>query len=222
MQRTRTMVNRRTFARYVVTLGAGAAAGAMASGRIHLNPSVRAESTTVADPTATREAELEELHSLQTQVAEPRICTPASTSTPVPPTATATQVPPASVGIPLAYMNTWTITVQGIVMVPGTDQVRAKGKFMQLAMTLSHSERSTKLVPYLDFVLVDSAGRFSTVDQGINQALFGNNWLFGIGPGEVQDRSFVFDVAADAGDSFILESKADPTFRVAMTVEQRG
>jgi hypothetical protein len=32
----------------------------------------------------------------------------------------------------------------------------------------------------------------------------------------------VFDVAADAGDSFILESNADPMFRVAMTVEQRG
>jgi hypothetical protein len=32
----------------------------------------------------------------------------------------------------------------------------------------------------------------------------------------------VFDVGADAGESFILESDADPTFRVALTVEQRG
>jgi len=110
-------INRRSFARYLAVLGAGIAVGAAANGNLRISPSALAQSTETVDPTATREAELAELHALQTQVANPVVC---STATPAQPTPTATQVPPSGAGIPLSYAGIWTITVLGIVPIPGT------------------------------------------------------------------------------------------------------
>jgi hypothetical protein len=212
--------SRRTLIKYAATLGAGVAVGAVTVGSVRINPSALAQSTQVADPTATREAELAELHALQTQVAQPAVCTPAVS--PTADSATATPVPASATGVPLSYRDKWTITVVGIVPVPGSDTVRPAGNFMQVSMVLSHSQTSIQFVPYTDFMLSDGAGRYSAVDQGVNRGLLGNDWLLGVQPGEARDWSLIFDVAADAGDSFLLESKADPMFRVAMTVEQRG
>ena len=145
-----------------------------------------------------------------------------STATPGQPTATATQVPPSGTGVPLSYAGIWTITVVGIVPIPGTDAVHPQGQFMQVTMTVSHSTDSSQLVPYTDFQLEDGAGRLSYVDQTINRTVLGNDWLLGVPPGTSQDRSLIFDVGTDATAPFLLESKSDPTFRVQMMIEQRG
>jgi hypothetical protein len=89
-------------------------------------------------------------------------------------------------------------------------------------MTMAHTTDSSQLVPYADFQLEDGAGRLSYVNQTINRTLLGNDWLLGVPPGTSQDRSLIFDVAVNATEPFLLESKSDPTFRVQMKIEQRG
>jgi hypothetical protein len=211
-------LNRRTLTRISLTFGAGTAFGAVVKNVSGWDRAASAASTTVADPTATREAELAELHALQTEVARPQECTPAVPT----PTPTATLVPLSQTGEPLAYGEAWTVTVLGINPAIIPDGSQPTGKFMQVNLELSHSAREAQIFPYADLILTDSTGKFSLVSQGASRAFQGNSWLSAIVPGTTELRSMIFDVAADAGDSFILESNADPTFRVAMTVEQRG
>ncbi|HYP60466.1 MAG TPA: hypothetical protein VEQ36_08545 [Thermomicrobiales bacterium] len=213
---TRTMISRRVFVQRSALIATGVAIGAVARGQVSLGNSAVAATP---DATATREAELEELNSLQTQVAQPLVCTPAPTSTPSP---TATQVPPSQTGVPLVYGNIWTITVLGIFPAMSPQDARLSGKLMQVNLTASHNNPVPKLPPLTELRLVDSQGRFSVPDIALNQSIFGSDWGLHVSPGVTANLSVVFDVAADAGDSFILESNADPTFRVAMTVEQRG
>ena len=208
-------VSRRALLLYGMTLGSGIAAGGLAFSKMSVNPTAKAASTEVADPTATREAELEELADLRTQVAQKPVCTPAADVTP-------TEVPAAPTGTPLPYRDIWTITVHGIAPMPGSDAVKPSGQFMQVNLAVSHSSTKSEIFPFADFVLRDNSGRVAVIDQTINRQIFGNAWLLGVLPGATEERSLVFDVPADAGSSFTLESQVDPTFRVAMTVEQRG
>jgi hypothetical protein len=212
----RTTISRRMFVQHSALVATGVALGAVARGQVSLGNSVIAATP---DATATREAELEELHALQTQVAQPLACTPAPTSTPSP---TATPVPPSQTGVPLAYGDIWTITVLGISPAMSPPDAEVTGKLMQVNLTASHSAPTGKLPPLTDFRLVDSNGHFSVPSTALNQSVFGSGWGLHVSPGVTANLSVVFDVAADAGDSFILESNADPMFRVAMTVEQRG
>jgi hypothetical protein len=175
-----------------------------------------------ADATATREAELKELDDLRTQVANPPVCTPAPTETGISATATATEVPLAQTGVPLPYLDIWTITVLGIAPTPGSPEAQPQGQFMQVNLTVSHSSRKPETLLLPRFVLADGSGRFSSIDIAVNQKIFGPFWGLSLESGVTENRSMIFDVAADAGSSFILESNADPTFRVALTVEQRG
>ena len=215
-------LSRRTVLQYTAVLGAGLAAGTFVRRDVSLGTVAGAATPDASDATATREAELAELHDLQTQVANPLACTPAPTATSIPATATPTQVPLAQTGVPLLYLNLWTITVLGIAPTPGSQEVRPAGQFMQVNLTVAHSDDAVSMIPHLDFRLTDSAGRLSVIDQAVNRALLGNAWLLGVSPGVTETRAWIFDVAADAGDSFVLESNADPTFRVALKVEQRG
>jgi hypothetical protein len=215
------LVSRRTLLSYSITLGVGGLAGAIIRSRPSVGRSVLAASTEIPDPTATREAELAELHALQTEVAQPKVCTPAPTETPVP-TATPTEVPLAATGVPLSYLGVWTITVVGISPAPIINDAKPAGKFMQVNLTLAHSARDAQFISVADFLLTDSQGRFAAPLAVSSPAMVDQGWQYAVDPGVTRNRAIIFDVAADAGDSFILESKADPTFRVAMTVEQRG
>ena len=216
MTNERMMISRRMFVQHSALIATGVAIGVVARGQFALGTSVGAATP---DATATREAELEELHALQTQVAQPLVCTPAPTSTPSP---TATPVPPSQTGMPVAYGAIWTITVLGISPAMTPPDSKVTGKLMQVNLTASHNAPVGQLPPLTELRLVDSSGRFSVANTALNQAAFGVGWGLKISPGVTENLSVVFDVAADAGDSFILESNADPMFRVAMTVEQRG
>ena len=215
-------IGRRTILQYAAVLGAGVVGGGLLRGNVSLGRPAGAASPAAPDVTATREAELAELHALQTQVANPPVCTPAPTETPVAATATATEVPVAQAGVPLPYLDIWTITALGIAPTLGATNLMPVGQFMQVNLTLSHSSRDPQAMPLTDFVLVDSSGRFSVIDILVNQGLLGSGWGLSISPGTTDSRSLIFDVAADAGTSFVLESNVDPTFRVALKIEQRG
>jgi hypothetical protein len=207
--------SRRAFIRASATFGAGIVVGGIALSRVPFNAPAIAATTGDPDPTATREAELKELHDLQTQVAQPVVCTPAPTPTP-------TEVPIMQMGVPVPYQGGWTITVLGITPSPAVTATPPTGKYMQANLLASHSDASAKLLYLTDFVLRDSQDRFSVADQDINTEVFGGLWLPSVEPGQTANAAIVFDVAADAGDAFVLESKSDPGFRVAVTVEQRG
>jgi hypothetical protein len=213
--------NRRSILQYSLVLGSGIAVGSLVTTGGPAGNSALAALQDV-DPTATREAELKELDDLRTQIANPPTCVPPPTATAVPPTATATQVPLASSGVALPFHDIWTITVLGIAPTVSPPDTRPDGQFMRVIMTVSHSASAPKALPITDFLLTDSAGRFSAVDIAVNQAVLGGTWALATAPGVTEDRSIVFDVAADAGVMFILESPGDPGFRVQLTVEQRG
>ena len=214
--------NRRVILQYSAVLGTGLAIGAISTGNVSVDRIAVAATPGTTDATATRTAELEELHGLQTRVAEGVVCTPEPTATAIPPTATATQVPLASTGVPLPYLDIWVISALGIAPALAPNDLPPHGKFMQLNLTAAHSASTPQLLTLTDFVLTDSGGAFSVPDIAINQKFFGTGWGLHIQPGVTENLSIIFDVAADAGDTFILESNADPTFRVGMTVEQRG
>lgn len=214
-------LSRRTVLQLTAMVGAGLAAGAIArSGPDHTAAGAASPGAVAA--TATRKSELQELNQLRTRVAEQHVCTSVATATEPAPSPTATQAPLASTGEPLPYLDVWTITVLGISPTPGSPDSPPAGQFMQVNLTVSHSANSAQILPYQDFILTDDAGRFSVLDAGINSSLLGNVWLVAVGPGVTENRAWIFDVPVDAGDTFILESSADPALRVALEIEQRG
>jgi hypothetical protein len=206
---------------YSAVFGAGTLMSLIARQGFPAGGSAAASAAADVNATATREAELAELDALRTEVAQPKICTPAPTETPAR-TPTPTEVPLAATGVPLPYLGDWTVTVTGVSPAPIFKDTKPAGKFMQVNLTLAHESRDSQFMAVSDFLLIDSQGRYSTPLSMGSAAMVDQGWQYEVAPGVTKNRAIIFDVAADAGDSFILESKADPTFRVAMTVEQRG
>jgi hypothetical protein len=70
-------------------------------------------------------------------------------------------------------------------------------------------------------VLIDAAGRTYrlTVDTG---ASFETGWFRPIAPSLPTQINVLFAVTPDAGDRFVLESTADPTFRIQLELAARG
>ena len=184
-----------------------------------------------SDVTATREAEIEELERLQAQAAGspvPVVCTPAPTATTTPtpaPTATPTPVPPVAAGTPVSYGDSWTVTVMGLGLSPNIGRQVATGVFATVELRVRNEGTQTSAFPFDEFVLVDSSGRtFNvSVSGSVEARLRGPaGWGTGFDPGIPADAVVVFDVATDAGESFILQSTEDPTFRVQVSRERSG
>ena len=202
---------------------------AFVAGRLSVaGPAARAqEAPAGADATATREAELDELSELRTQVASTPpalVCTPAATSTPEPsPTATPspTVVPPVQSGVPVTYDEVWTVTVTGVTLQPTYDRFTAEGVFANVTFTIVNNTGDAIRFPYQDLKLRDAQGRVYLPDRSVGFEL-GSNWIERVSPSLPVDRFLVFDIAADAEGPFILESETDPTFRVEVEEEIRG
>jgi len=213
---------RRELIRGAWLLGAGAVLGAAALPSItSTSPSARAQQA-VADPTKTREAELAELDALRTQVAEPNVCTPPAIATPVSATATATPVPPAAVGSTIAYADRFEITVLGIAPLPAGGELESQGQLLQVNLTLLNTTRNAELPPFYAWLLIDATGQAYQVDPDASGEIGGSGWALHVAPGELASRSIVFDVLPNAGTAFTLESRDEPTFRVALAIESRG
>ena len=188
---------------------------------VSFSPSTHAQEDAAA-PTKTREAELDELHGLQTRVTEPNICTPAPTSTAVPATPTATTVPPTASGQPVMYDATWEVTVLAIAPTPAGAEVPTQGQLLRLNVAVANHSNDNAFPPFPDWLLTDASGQSYAVDLAASTALAGAGWALTVGPGATDDRSMIFDVPIDIGTSFVLESRVEPSFRVALAIESRG
>jgi hypothetical protein len=228
-----TMVMSKTFWAVLVALAIGFVVGRM--GPVAGIGATTSPGTPSPEASAITEDELAELERLRTQVAQTPVgvvCTPppSPTNTTVPsptptpsPTATPTPVPPAAMDEPLPYPENWTIAVTGIASATNIGDNIPDGIFMIVSLTVTNNEATERFFPYGDFVLVDDQGRPFVedvflasrvpIDQPIN---------FQFPPSLPLDTAIVFDVATDVGTSFILESTADPTFRVKADIEMRG
>ncbi len=178
-----------------------------------------------ARATATRAAELMELERLRTQVAQTPpavICTPAATATPTP---TPTPVPPAAMNTPLPFADDWTVMVTSVVktaMVSGFNQsATAKGVYVQVNLLITNNARDRRTFPFGDLILVDTQGR--VFEPALMASIIaGGTWSFFFPTSDPTASAVIFDVPADAGDIFVLESRKDPAFRVRLDVQLRG
>jgi hypothetical protein len=180
---------------------------------------------TEPNATATRSAELAELDRLRTQVAQTAVCSPApsatATGTPAP-TATATPVPPAAMGQPLAYVGDWTVVVKSFTVAPSSATYTPVGKLLQVSVTVTNNAAEHRALEFRDWSLVDEQGRTFQMSAEATSQLYGPSWYLGSDPSLPADYVIAFDVAVDAGPAFVLESTADPTFRVAVQVQLLG
>jgi hypothetical protein len=179
------------------------------------------------DATATRQAEIDELNQLRTQVAQTVVCVPPTpTPTPVPtetpvPTATPTPVPPVAMGTALPYADDWTVNVTGLLPAPASEAIPS-GRFVQVTATITNNGEGRRTFSFGEWRLVDPSGRVFMMADSVTTQLYGASWYLGIDPSLETEFRIVFDVASDAGSAFILESSADPTFRVAVQLQQLG
>jgi hypothetical protein len=183
---------------------------------------VRAEpaasaATTEADATVTRAAELEELEQLRTQVAEQATACADKQPSPTP-----TQVPAGEMGQAFPYGEGWTVVVVDAVTIPGTDAVKPSGAFLQVNLTLTNNGRENEIFPFNELVLIDSQQRSYAISTEASRELVAQDWDFFVEPSQPTAKSVIFDVAPDAGTSFVLESTKDPAFRVKVEIVQRG
>lgn len=181
------------------------------------------------DPAAatTQTAERIELDRLRTQIARaasPAACTPPPTSTPQPsptPTAVPTPVPPAAAGQPLPYAGDWTVQVIDLALLPNFSDLTPQGIYARVSLLITNNTGTARSFPYDELVLRDEQGRTFVTPLEIktrNEA----GWFSPFPPFLPTDGFVIFDIATDATGPFILESTADPTFRVQIVLEQRG
>ena len=222
------MLTRRSLLHAGLLFGAGGAVGGLAAGPVLGRGGLAGAATPIAGATATRQAELEELRALQTQVAEPIQCTPAPTEppapteTPIPPTPTATVVPATASGEPTPYGEEWIVTVLGIAHVPAAGEHLPEGQFIRVNVTIQNLTNDALAPPFTDWMLVTTRGQAYDVDLLASNDIAGVGWGLNVGAGETADRALVFDVPADAGTSFVLESRREPSFRVSVALQSFG
>jgi hypothetical protein len=173
--------------------------------------------TSGADATATRTAELAELEQLRTKVAAQATACADDQPSPTP-----TQVPAGEMGQEYPYRDTWKVVVIEALPVPGTDSVKPNGAFLQVDLTLTNTGRENEIFPFYELVLVDSQQRSYAISPEASRELIAQDWDFFVEPSQPTAKSVIFDVAPDAGTSFVLESTADPAFRVNVAIAQRG
>ena len=200
------------------TRAGSSAAGAAAASPDPATPALLA--------TATRTAELIELAVLRTRVAQPpptAVCAPP-TATPTvvaPATATPTPVPPLAAGQPLPYAGNWTVTVTAASFLSSFGDLSAEGTFARVDLLVVNGEATPRAFPYAELVLRDAQGRPfapSLLVAARNEAGFFSPFS----PSLPTPGFVVFDVATDATAPFVLESTADPAFRVTVELARRG
>jgi hypothetical protein len=220
----------------VCTTVCGLAIG-FAAGRAWSGAPAAAVDDAGAAATVTRQAEVTELAELRTRVAQtpvPVVCTTQPTATPTftpsptvspSPTATPTPAPPAAMNEPLDFRGTWTVAITDVTKAAtvrgGNDSATAKGVYVVVGVTLVNNESENQRFPVGDLVIVDEKGR-EFESSYYETLMVSRNFNQVFPPAVSTDTVWVFDVAADIGNRFILESRADPTFRVQLEVVLRG
>jgi hypothetical protein len=163
-----------------------------------------------------------EVAQLKTRVAQ---VGPSPTETVVSsPTPTPTQVPPVPMNQPLSYQGSWTVTITNVsktATVTGDNQSEtAEGIYILASLTVTNNGTERRRFPFQDFILVDDRGR--VFDPAVYESILVSDTLQSFSPSIPTDTAIVYDVTTDAGDSFVIESRDDPTFRVQVQVVLRG
>jgi hypothetical protein len=187
-------------------------------GRVVASGPAASAAATEPDATATRTAELAELDALRTQVAQQ----PTACATNPTPAVTPTLVPPGEMGEPYPYAGAWTIVVKDASPVAPTGNSKPKGAFLRVNLTLTNNSQKPAVMYFANMVLVDTQGRAYPFAENASHEILGNTYQFIIQPSLPVDTPIIFDVASDAGTSFVLQSTTDPTFRVKVEIVQRG
>lgn len=89
-------------------------------------------------------------------------------------------------------------------------------------LTIANRTNENAFPPFAEWLLTDANGQSYTVSNQASTSIAGVGWGLTVGPGEIADRSIVFDVPIDIGTTFVLESRVEPAFRVALAIEARG
>src|SRR5438093_1456924 len=98
-----------------------------------------------------------------------------------------------------------------------------KGVYVLVNLTITNNEATKRFFTYADMRLLDNQGREYLSDVFVSSRVPIDQPInFQFDPSVPADTVAVFDVALDAGQSFILESAADPTFREQVNLEMRG
>jgi hypothetical protein len=174
-----------------------------------------------AAATATRTAELGELSELRTQVAilsNAADCLPAGAATP---DATPALVPPVAMHEPIPYGEDWTVTANTVTMRPTFGIFTATGVYAQVSLTITNDTSASRSFPYEELVLRDEQGRIFIPAQNV-RTLNEAGWYSPFPPNLPTGGFIIFDVATDAQGPFVLESTADPAFRIQVLVEIPG
>ncbi|MFL5758353.1 MAG: hypothetical protein ACJ789_01365 [Thermomicrobiales bacterium] len=187
-------------------------------GRVAGSGPAASAAATEPDATATRTAELAELERLRTQVAQQ----PTACANNLTPAVTPTLVPPAEMGQPHPYGDAWTLVVRDAEPAVPRGDTMPSGVFLQVNLTLTNNTQKSKVMLFADLVLVDGQGRAYLFAEQASRSILGDTYQFIIEPSLSVDTAIIFDVAPDAGTSFVLQSAKDPTFRVKVEVIQRG
>ena len=145
---------------------------------------------------------------------------PGPTAVPLP-TPTPTPVPPAAMNAPLPYPGGWEIAVKDATTATAVETETPTGVFVRVVLAVTNTGTGARYFPITDFVLSDGQNRvFSLAVGATGYAVAGSG--LGRPPGGPTDMVVVFDVPTDAAQPFVLESTADPTFRVRVALAVRG
>src|SRR5262245_34843859 len=150
------------------------------------------DGTPSVDMTTTRQAELQEIEQLQTQVAEQATaCAPTPT-----PIATATPVPPAAQGESVPYVGNWTIVVTGASTATNVGDDVPSGMFVLVNMTFMNNEPDARFFEYGNLRLVDEQGRVFVDDVSVSSRVpIEHTYNAQFEPNIPTDTIVVFDAA---------------------------
>ena len=155
-------------------------------------------------------------------MAGPDDCASPAVASTVPPTVTPTPVPPAAVGMTVPYADRFDVTMLGITPVPAGGGLESQGQLLQVNLTILNTSRDAELLPSNAWLLIDATGQAYQVDPEASGEIGGVGWDLHVAPGKLASRSVVLDVLPNADTAFTLESRDEPTFRVALAIESRG
>lgn len=97
----------------------------------------------------------------------------------------------------------------------------AQGIYIQVNLLITNNARDRRMFPFGELILVDARGR--VFEPALMESIMvGRHWSLTFPPSIPTESAIVFDVLPDAGDTFILESRKDPAFRVRLDVQLRG
>lgn len=150
--------------------------------------------------------------------------TPSVACLPSPAASPAALASPVAVGQPLPYGDGWTVEVTGATKLTTIEEHVPEGIFVAVALTITNDTATTgRFFPFEELVLLDDRDRPFVVDGFFtNQYINSAGVHHGFNPSLPTDTAFVFDVREDVGDAFIVQSTADPSFRVRLDLALRG